>query len=350
MAVQFVGYRFNSSFGMANENMTARRAERLGKKQDGQMKNGSIFAGNMRASNDPVMQRKKRAQAKALKIVRDTWAGDKKIDDGQEERKQRIKELQGNNEKNTDIIKGYREYGEQLREQYGVAEDSQEQKDLELMLKGYSADLTEEERNRLDELAGKPLTEYQQRILDLEDSIDIYKAEIVEANKEIKELSDIIKGVRQERLKSHNMVDAQKEADEMLKDAAKEAAYGLMMEAKDHVEEEMEEQIEKAKEKAEKKEEQEEKLEEKKQEKEEKEEALEGQREETRLAREVREEQRKEAREQAREQEDLLQEALPYASPSAIAPSKMKSEIKAMLQKMKLLEEDIKGAQVDDQI
>lgn len=350
MAVQFIGYHFNSSFGPANENAIARRAERLGKNQNGQMKNGSIFAGNMRKSNDPVMQRKKRAQAKALKIVRDTWTGDKKIDDGQNERKQRIKELQGNNEKNIDIIKGYREYGEQLREQYGVAEDSQEQKDLELMLKGYSEDLSEEEKERLAELAGKPLTEYQDRMLDLEDSIGIYKEEIDAANKEIKELSDIIKGVRQERLKSHNMVDARKEADEMLKDAAKDAAYGMLMEAKDHVEEEMEEQIEKAKEKKEKKEEQEEKLEEKKQEKEEREEAIEEQRAETRLAKEVREEQKKEAKKQAREQEDLLQETLPYNSPSAIAPSKMKSEIKAMLQKMKLLEEDIKGAQVDDQV
>lgn len=350
MAVQFIGYRFNSSFGPANENALARRAERLGKKQDGQMKNGSIFAGNMRKSNDSVMQRKKHAQAKALKIVRDTWAGDKKIDDGQEERKQRIKELQENNKQNTDIIKGYREYGEQLREQYNVAEDSQEQKDLELMLKADSGDLTEEERKRLAELSGTTLTEYQQRILDLEDSIEIYKEEIEAANDEIKDLSNIIKGVRQERLKQHNMVDAQKEADEMLKDAAKEAAYGMLMESKDHVEEEMEEQIEKAKEKKEKKEEQEEKLEEKKQEKAERQEALEEQRAENRLAREVREEKEKEARKQAREQEDLLQETLPYNSPSAIAPSKMKSEIKAMLQKMKLLEEDIKGAKVDDQI
>lgn len=350
MAVQFIGYRFNSSFGPANENAAARRAERLGKKQDGQMKNGSIFAGNMRTPNDSVMQRKKRAQAKALKIVKDAWAGDKKIDGEQEGRKQRIKELQGNNEKNVDIIRGYREYGEQLREQYGVAEDSQEQKDLELMLKGYSDDLSEEERNRLAELKGKPLTEYQQRILDMQDSIEIYKEEIEEANKEIKELSDIIKGVKQERLKQHNMVDAQKEADEMLENAAKEAAFGLAMEAKDHIDKDLEERVEKAKEKAEEKAEQEEKLEEKKQEKEEREEALEEKREEARLERKAREEKEKEAREQAKEQEDLLQQTLPYISSSAIAPSKVKTEIKSMLQKMSLLEEDIKGAQVDDQV
>lgn len=350
MSVHFIGYHFNGSFGQTNAYAAERRAQRLGTGQDKQMKNGSIFAGNLKKSIDPIMQRKKYAQKRALKLVGDVWDGDKKLDSEQDARKERIKELQGNNQENVDIINGYREYGEQLREQYGVDPNSQEQKDLELMLKGEGADLSEEERKRLAELAGQPLTEYQQRILDLQDSIDIYKGEIVEANKEIRDLSKVIKAVKQERLKEHHMVDAQKDADEIMRNAAKEAAFALAMEAKDHIDEEMEEQREKAKEKAEKKEEQDEKLEEKKLEKEEKEAELEEQREESRLAREVKEEQRREAREQAKEQEELLEQTLPYQSVSAGTPSQMKTQIKTMLQKMKLLEEDIKGAKVDDAI
>lgn len=348
MSVHFTGYHFNGSLGQTNAYAADRRAERLGMGQDRQMKNGSIFAGNLKKSIDPIMQRKKYAQRRALKLVNDVWAGDKKLDSEQEERRQRIKELQENNKENLDIINGYQEYGEQLREQYGVNPDSQEQKDLELMLKGAGANLSEEERKRLAELSGKPLTEYQQRILDMQDSIGIYKKEIDEANKEIKYLSDVIKSVKQERLKEHHMVDARKDADEIMRNAAKEAAFALASEARDHIDEEMEEQREKAKEKAEKKEEQDEKLEEKRLEKEIKQEALEEQREESRLAREAKEEQRKEAREQAKEQEELLEQIAPYQSASAGTPSQMKTEIKAMLRKMKLLEEDIKGAQVDD--
>ena len=350
MSVYFTGYHFNGSFGQTNAFAAGRRAERLGTGQDKQMKNGSIFAGNLKQSVDPIMQRKKFAQKKALKLVSDAWDGDKKLDSEQEARRQRIKELQGNNKENIDIIKGYQEYGEQLREQYGVDPDSQEQKDLELMLKGAGADLSEEERKRLEELSGQPLTEYQKRILDMQDSIGIYQKEIDEANKEIKDLSAVIEGVKQERLKDHHMADAQKDADEIMRNAAKEAAFALAMEAKDHIDEEMEEEREKAKEKAEKKEEQDEKLEEKKLEREEKEEALEKQREELRLDREAREEQRKEAREQAKEQEELLEQVAPFRSASVDTPSQMKTEIKTMLRKMKLLEEDIKGTQVDDTV
>ncbi len=60
------------------------------------------------------------------------------------------------------------------------------------------------------------------------------------------------------------------------------------------------------------------------------------------------EEIKKEQRENAGEQADLIEDAQIYSTNQSTLPSKVQTEIKAMLQKMKLLEEDIKGAKIDD--
>ena len=90
-----------------------------------------------------------------------------------------------------------------------------------------------------------------------------------------------IRAIRQERLKDHGMVDAKKEAEEILADAGKEIIGMLAGEAQDHIDEELEEKVEDAKEKAEEKEEQEEKLEEQRAEKEEQQAQLEIKQEES---------------------------------------------------------------------
>lgn len=336
-----------------NVNAQSRKEARLNHNNSGQIKNGTINMNELNGKLDSVLMRKKKAQKKAMKVVGDAWAADKKIDLNLEKRRTRIQELKGNIDENMGLIDECNAHKEELRETYEVSADSEEQKDLELLEKRirsrnpmYNVSLTKEEEERLAEIDKKPLTEYQQRALRIDSDIIRYDTEIDKANEEIKAENNAIRAIKQERLKDHGMVDAQKEAKEIMEDAGKDIIGMLAGEAQDHIDEKLEEKIEDAKEKAEEKEEQEEKLEEQRAEKEEQRAQLEIKQEENREAEKMEAEQRRNAREQA----DLL-EAVgdDLVLPSANA-SEAKAQIKAMLQRMKLLEEDLKGATVDKKV
>lgn len=351
MAAIFVGNHQDRVLGNStNEYARVRQNDRMQGQSEHKMKNGSIFAGNLN-QQDSLMQRKNLAMKKAMKVVSDAWLGDKKIDQNMEESRQHIKDSQKLMADNNEIIKGYNERKEELRGEYGVEADSQEQKDLELMEKQKYAmrhpnevRLTKEEEQRLKELEGQPLTEYQQRALEIDTAISVYQAEIDEAKEEISAESAALRAIRVERLKSDPMADAQKEADEIRQSASEEAISSLVGEATDHITEELEKEREEAKEKEEEKEEQEEKLEEEREEKEIKQEQLTLEQEQKRIEEEKRQSEQKA---NARGQEELLENAAAYAEGSLQDASQVQTEIKDMLHKMKLLEEDIKGAEVD---
>ena len=353
MAMQVTGANERNLLVHQNENAQSRKEARLGNKDEEQVKSGSINMSELNGKMDSILMRKQRAQNKAMKIVGDAWAADKKIDLNLEERRNHIRELQDDIDENMDIIDSNNAHKEELRESYGVSEDSQEQKDLELMEKAMRAknprnnvSLTKEEEERLAEIADKPLTEYQQRVLNIDSENSVFEKNIDDAKDEMIAEYGAIRAIRQERLKDHGMVDAEKEAEEILADASKEIIGMLAGEAQDHIDETLEEKREEAKEKEEEKEEQEEKIEEKRAEKEEQQAQLEIKQEESKEAEEIKAEQRKNAREQA----DLL-EAVgdDLVLPSGNA-SEAKAQIKAMLQRMKLLEEDLKGANVDKKV
>lgn len=332
----------SGAFGHGNSNIEkiqARREARQGKNNNSQPKhNGTINMSELGSKTDTLLMRKQLAKKRAMKVVSDAWAGDKKIDSDIEDRRTHIQELRSEMIENADAVADYKARKEALKEEYGITDDSQEQKDLELM--------EETKAWRHDGFDKKSLTEYQQRAIELAEIIDDRQTKADDAEKVIIEENAAIRSTRIERLKYHGMVDAQKEADEINAAASKEAIGMLIGEAKDHVDETLEEQQEAAKKKAEEKEEQEEKLEEQKEEKEELQEQLELKREENKDAEEARVEQRK----NAREQEDLLEAAEANYTGAESLPSQIKAEIKDMLQKMKLLDEDLKGAKVDDTI
>lgn len=352
-----------------NANAQSRKEARLNRNNGGQIKNGSINMNELNGKLDSVLIRKQRAQKKAMKVVGDAWAADKKIDLKIQERIDRIQEFKKNIDENMGLIRDYKMCKEDLRETYGINADSQEQKDLELMEKAglhhvllgreYKiADmlwyapfieevnldvLTKEEQERLAEIADESLTEYQLRAMKVDGRISGCDIEIDKAHKKIMMENDEIRAIKNERLKDHTMVDAQKEAKEIMEDAGKEAIGILIGESKDHIDEKIEEKKEEAKEKAEEKEEKEEKLEEQREEKEEQQVQLEIRQEENKEAEEMKAEQRRNARKQA----DLLEEV----QANKISPSSNAAEaqlaIKEMLQRMKLLEEDLKGASID---
>ena len=147
---------------------------------------------------------------------------------------------------------------------------------------------------------------------------EYYENQINEMKKEIEMENSIIRATRLERLKKDPMVKAQKQAEEVMEAASEEIVGMLADEAKDHIDEEMEEKKEAAQEKAEEEKELEEKLEKIKEKKEDQEE----------LAEAIGE---------------LTEQTLQLDG----VKTDVQEEIKDIVNKMKLLEEDIKGAVVD---
>ena len=304
----------------------AMRRQELEGQQSGKGKKKNVFAGDLNGTQDNILMKKQQAQKQALKVVTDTWSGDKKIDDDIKERGERIRSLReevGNAQKELNEIA---EQQEVLRKRYGVDADSEEQKDLELLLKSREAkrnpkvSLTKEEQERLAEIEGQERTEYQNRVLELDSFGDYHRDIISKAKQQIEIENNIIRETKLERLKKDPMLDAQKQADAIEEAADKEILGMLVDEGKEHIDKEQEEKKEQAAEAKEKKEEQEELL-------------------------AKRKDERKEAEKRAEElAESLTVEQLLDLDKTQ---EELNREIQNIVDKMKLIEEDIKGAAVD---
>lgn len=301
-----VGFGTNAAGGMDRENGS-------------QVKNGSVFLGNRNNNVDGLIEQK-RAQARkqAAKVLRDQFARDSKVTDGMDELRARNMEIEEELKALYDQRKGFMEERDALKEKYGIAPDSQEEKDLDLIRKGSSllkegnlSALDKDELERLAGLGGR--TEYQQRSLEYDKVIEHISSLEKELQNERMANISTITGTKQAILESggKGIRVAKKAADSILQ-AASDAIIGMIWDAaKDHVDEEMEKLVEAAKEQAEKKEEEEEKLENIKEEKE--------------------------------EQKELTEDI----QESSSEQTKLQDEIKKILKEAELLEEDMKGLAVD---
>ena len=304
-------------------------------KKENQIKEGQhkkeertdFFAGNLNQDlfENKLLEKKKEAREKAMKVVGEAFDADKLIDNDLQERKNKIAALEEENAKLQDQINEINDSQNALMEKYNITEDSQEQKDLELLRKkdkwmmGKGDALSEEELERVAKLESEELTEYQKRQREWDAEKKHFQNDIDKNKEEIIVENAIIRGTKLERLKKDPMVKAQKEAEEILDASGKEIINMIMEETKDTLEEKSEEEQEKA-----------EKLEEKQKEK------------------EAFIEKQKEKKE---ETEEVL-ENMPMEE--MIHMGQIKDEIKQEVQKivneMKLVEEDIKGAMVDKSI
>lgn len=305
-----------------NKNLMQRTQEAGKEEQPGVKKNGkeagqTINASELNLMQDSILERKKKAMADAMDIVSKQFKADAKIDADLDERRSKIAESKENANAALKEINSLSEEQEKLKETYGIADDSQEQQDLELRMKfqesmkpGSNVTLTREEMKRVEELG--PMTEYQQQAMDLENAKGVWKDEMKAAQKEISLQTQIIRGTKQELLKYHGMVDAQNAADASLKAASDELVGMLMQEGLDHIKEEVEDAVEKGEDLKEEKEEQE----------------------------ALREEQKAEQTEQTKQQTEsgTLQNV----------QNEVEQQIQEILEKQKLLEEDLKGIQVDN--
>ncbi len=316
---------------VSNEYAESRKL--AGNGEDGsnvKVKNGSVFTGNLNQNVDPVMARKEHMQRRAMRMWSDAVSAEQRLDKEMEERRKYIEKLQGDMDDLHGRIKFLSGEQEALKEKYGITGEESQQKDLELLIKKKSSnpamreEFSDEELTRLKELEGHPLNEYLERHYELERAKGEFRKQLNELRKECLSEDHIIAGMKRERLKSHALLDAQKEKDEMMIAASEEAANMLMEEVKDKIDEEQEELEEKAEEKAEKEEAEEERLE------------------------AIREEKKE-------PEEDDNDEVLDVMLSEDVAQmdsvkEEIKQEVKKMMNEMKLVVEDLKGAAVDEQL
>lgn len=259
MAVAQVGQNGNTSIYVGTAVQDRMNQDQTGKA--GTSEKGNIFAGNTLLGDkqeDTIAMRKNEAQKSALKKINDVISGHQKMEESINEMKDSQKEMLQIAGDTKEQIDFYQQKKQDLMENYNVDPEGKEQKDLELLEKSldFSKLLTDEEREQLKDIG--ELTDYQKEALEIDGYLNTLEKKRQGALQGYEAIQGGIIDTELEELKDHSMVDAQKEAAKIMQTAAKEAAFMLLQEAKDHIDEELKEkkeEIEKAKEEKEEREE-----------------------------------------------------------------------------------------------
>ena len=192
-----------------------------------------VFAGDLGgdfALQDRIRQRKESAMERAMKVVNDAWGGDRQMKEEIGRSKDHIRALQQENTQLRDELNELTKQSQRLEEEFHVNPESEEQQDLELLKKEIASsyqrlsgvELTEEEEERLSEIHEKGLTEYQSCALELEEHMWVNRQEIYRNEKGTRTETGIetenamIRGIHEERRKSHSLVESQKQAEKIL--------------------------------------------------------------------------------------------------------------------------------------
>ena len=224
----------------------------------------TVFAGDlMLGQGNQIEQKKQTARRQAMKLITDAWGRDElasqSIKDMEQQKADYVEQMQEAKEHEKTFEKGKKE----LQEQYGVADDSQEQKDLELLEKfqnykngSHDESFTKEDVDRLKELQNLPRTEYQEKALRLNQIAGSMKVTASNANDKLIELTDTIAKAKTDQAKSQDMLKAGSAADDILEASNKEIMGLLIQDGKEHIDKEQEEAQKKAEEQKEKRDEQ----------------------------------------------------------------------------------------------
>lgn len=218
--------------------------------------NGLTINGNqLNLGEDLVEEKRKKARSMAMELMLDVYKNDKKLDDSALEKSEHASKLFKENEEARSMIADIRKEKENTNELYGVSEDSVETKDLDILRRGRDSHgkpeevLSAEEYTRYKELYADGLSDYHQRMLALDADEKVY------TNKISDNMDDIIRdyafnrNLSIERLKSHDMLDAKKQGEQIVAAASKEIIGQVMQDAVDNIDEDTEKEKEEALEK-----------------------------------------------------------------------------------------------------
>lgn len=299
--------------------------------------NKSWFVGNGLFGNremtitDRIAQRKQIYEKQAMHLVTTADAGERRIDENIEKSRERIRTLIEETGEANHALKNIEQKMAEAKEAYQVEDDSQEQKDLELMQKCYdiqkhgssAGKLTEEEKQRLADM-GEP-TEYQKYAMELYEQADVWKTKRESNQNKVAGEKSALRSIEISRLESQAMPDAQNVKEELMKTASKEAVGMLLQDTKEQIDEKAEKVKEEAEEKREEQEKQEERVE-----------AVKENRTKTEVVVENNRENIEKITEQVLDSDDISQE--------------INTEVKKILEEQKLLEEDLKGLTLDTEV
>lgn len=226
------------------------QSDKMTKQEDvnGTKENGTIFGGNLNLNQDPVGERAAKAQKDALKEIMDTFSGEHKVDVEMQRKRDHIAELETDIKENLTEISDLQGRSAALKEAYGIEDDSEEEAELNLLKRDAENPflLTVEEQEQAAAIKKRGLTDYQEQALGYYKQELFFEGQNKEARRQQKEDNAYLKGVHKARLKRHDMIDAQKAAQDILEEASAEIKGMLVDEAVDHIDEKLEESEEKA--------------------------------------------------------------------------------------------------------
>lgn len=284
---------------------------------------GNTFIGNRNQDRKEQIAKKKEMHKKeAMNVVTTAFRSQKKMEEeGEGKLNGHILELQKENEGYNSFINDLKGQMKQLQEECGVTDDSQEQKDLEILKKLHdNASLTEEETKRLSEMGEQ--TEYQKQAMEIYAQADDFKDKMAQNQRQIAGDTQAIRSIKIEKLKSNAMLEAVQAKDKMLKAASKEAIAMMVQDVQETIDEKAEEIKEEAEKRDEKKEEQEERI-------------------------EAAKESKTEAEAAAENVREHIDEMTKQMTDSADITRDIEEEIKRIMEEESLLMEDLKGISLD---
>lgn len=308
----------------------------------------SIFAGDSYLANDPIEEKRKQARQEAWNIVSGAWQTDRDIDESVQGLRDKYKEMQELQKEAVSSIEEINGRMDGLKEQYNIDPESEEQKTLELLMKKQDVDngvsdtsLSKDELEQLKNIDTSKLSEYQTRMLELNSMNGIHKKDLQRAEAVMKSTVSGITSIQLERLKKHPMVDANKQADDLMEAAGKEIQGMLINESKENVDEQLQEEKEKAEEAAEEKKKDEEELQEIKEQRAIEKAVIEGTKEAVEEARA--------AQRESNTHDIDIDEMVDITSQSVVS-DEVSQSLEDIKNSMKLLEADLKGIKVDETV
>ncbi len=227
----------------------------------------TINGSQLNLGEDLVEEKRKKARSMAMELMIDAYNHDKEIDDTIAESSAHAKSLLAENQESRSMIKDIRKEKENTNEIYGVSEGSQEAEDLEILRKGRDsmgnpqAELTDDEYARYKELYADGLSDYHNRMLQLDAEEKEYTDKIRDNKIAVARDYAFNRNMGIERLKTHEMYDAKKQGEQIIDAASKEIISNVVQDAVDNIDEDMDNKKEEAFEKKQEKQEMEERIE-----------------------------------------------------------------------------------------
>lgn len=309
-----------------------------------------IFAGDLNLNDDIITDKKLKAQKDSLKTLMDQFKSDKQSDNVVSDLRDKQQLLSKDNEEVTSTIKSLDQRSQELMDSYGITQDSEEQKNLQeseeqnmgLYLKSIKNPdkMSEKDKEKLEGVFDS-LTDYQKDAFQNDAMKAIWQERASDATDKIKSIDYAISGIELEKLKTHPMVHAQEQAEDIIKDSIKDIINTLMQQTKDEVDKTTEEnknKLEKGQEEQDKKSKETEK-----------EQEAEKARQEDKIKQ--REEEIKRNSQQNTNNYDSTQTATPVDTLISQADQQqLLDNIKRMAAKQNMIEDDIKGIVVDEQV